>query len=189
LSQTCFWLVRHAPVAGPREVIHAADAPADVGDGAAIAGLRAMLPGTATAYASPARRTLDTAAALGLSPAREPRFREQNFGAWTGRRHADLEREAPEAYRVFWDAPASNKVAGGESFAEQIARVRDGLTAIDTPDAVLVVHSGTVRAALAVALDLPPNRALAFVVAPWSLTRLDRTGTGWRVECVNRNPR
>ena len=119
----------------------------------------------------------------------EPLFREQNFGRWTGLRHADLEREELDTYRAFWRAPASNRVAGGESFVEQIGRVRDGLTIIEASDAVLVVQTGTVRAALAVALDLAPARALSFVIAPWSLTRLDRIGDGWRVEFVNRDPR
>lgn len=184
-----FWLVRHAPVAGPAGIIHAAEAPADVSDSAAVNGLSQCLPKNAGVYAGPARRTIETAAALGLSPTMEPRFREQNFGAWTGRRHVDLEREQPETYRAFWRAAASNRVAGGESFVDQIERVRIGLATIEATDAVLVVHSGTVRAALAIALDLAPERALSFVIAPWSLTRLDRVSDGWRVEYVNRDPR
>ena len=189
MTQTRFWLVRHAPVAGPAGIIHAADAPADVSDSAAIKGLSLCLHKNAGVYASPARRTVETAAALGLFATMEPRFREQNFGAWTGRRHADLEREQPDIYSAFWRAAASNRVAGGESFVDQIERVREGLATIELADAVLVAHSGTVRAALAIALDLAPERALSFVIAPWSLTRLDRVGDGWRVEYVNRDPR
>jgi alpha-ribazole phosphatase len=51
---------------------------------------------------------------------------------------------------------------------------------------VLVVHSGTVRAALAVALDIAAESALRFVIDPLSLTRLDRLENGWRVVGVNR---
>jgi alpha-ribazole phosphatase len=51
-----------------------------------------------------------------------------------------------------------------------------------------VVHAGTVRAALAVALDLKPEQALRFAVKPLSLTRLDSTSAGWRVETVNAQP-
>jgi alpha-ribazole phosphatase len=50
---------------------------------------------------------------------------------------------------------------------------------------VLVVHSGTVRAVLAIALDLAPDAALRFVIDPLSLTRIDRLATGWRVVSVN----
>jgi alpha-ribazole phosphatase len=51
---------------------------------------------------------------------------------------------------------------------------------------ILVVHSGTIRAALAVALDCSAESALRFVVDPLSLTRIDRLDGSWRVGAVNR---
>ncbi|HEY0911232.1 MAG TPA: histidine phosphatase family protein, partial [Bradyrhizobium sp.] len=51
---------------------------------------------------------------------------------------------------------------------------------------LLVVHSGTVRAALAIALDLSPETALRFALDPLSLTRIDKVAGGWRVVGVNR---
>jgi alpha-ribazole phosphatase len=63
--------------------------------------------------------------------------------------------------------------------------VRDALLALQAGDAVLVVHSGTVRAALAVALGIAPESALRFVIDPLSLTRIDRLPSGWRVSSVN----
>jgi alpha-ribazole phosphatase len=184
-GDTRLWLVRHAPVAGPKGVIHDSDAPADVGDAAGFAALRAKLP-KAAAFASPARRTMETAAALGLRPVAEPNYREQNFGDWTGRRHDDLARELGAAYGEFWRRPANNRPPGGESFADQIARVGDGFERLPPGDVVLVVHSGTVRAALAIALELAPEAALRFVIDPLSLTRIDRLQGGWRVAGVNR---
>jgi alpha-ribazole phosphatase len=50
---------------------------------------------------------------------------------------------------------------------------------------VIVAHSGTVRAALAIALGIAPDGALRFKIDPLSLTRIDRLETGWRVVCVN----
>jgi alpha-ribazole phosphatase len=61
-----------------------------------------------------------------------------------------------------------------------------GLAGLPAGDAVLVVHSGTIRAALAIALDLSPDAALRFVIDPLSLTRIDRLENGWRVVAVNR---
>jgi len=173
------WLIRHAPVAGSRGEIHDSDAAADTSDDVAFAALRAKLPAEAAQFASPSLRTLQTAAALGLRPTAEPNFREQNFGDWAGRRHDDLARELGAAYRDFWRAP------GGESFADQIVRVRDGLARLPAGDVVLVVHSGTVRAALALALEMAPESALCFAIDPLSLTRIDRLTNGWRVVCVN----
>jgi alpha-ribazole phosphatase len=179
------WLVRHAPVAGSTGVIHDSDAAADTSDDVAFAALRAKLPAGAAQVASPCLRALDTAAALGLRPRPEPNFSEQNFGDWTGRRHDDLARELGAAYHDFWRAPADSMPPGGESFADQIVRVRDGLARLPAGDVVLVVHSGTVRAALAIALEIGPEPALRFVIDPLSLTRIDRLTSGWRVICVN----
>jgi alpha-ribazole phosphatase len=186
MSEARLWLVRHAVVAGPRGVIHAPEAPADTSDAAAFARLRALLPAGAAVFASPARRTLETARALGLVAREEPAFREQHFGAWTGRRHVELEAELGDDYHTFWQAPAHNRPPGGESFCDQIARVAAALAGLPAGDVVLVVHSGTVRAALSIALDLAPEAALRFVVDPLSLTRIDRLAGGWRVACVNR---
>jgi alpha-ribazole phosphatase len=185
-TETNLWLVRHAPVDGSRGVIHGPDAPANLGDAEAFAALKAILPGKAPAVCSPARRTWETAIELGLAPAKESAFREQDFGAWTGRRHDELIAELGDAYRGFWKSPASNAPPGGESFVDQIARAASGLARLPSGDVVVVVHSGTIRAVLAIALDLPPDGALRFVIDPLSLTRIDRLQGGWRVVAVNR---
>jgi alpha-ribazole phosphatase len=184
-TESNLWLVRHALVDGPRGLIHGAEAPADIGDAASLAALKAKLPAKAFAVCSPARRTRETARALGLDPVKEAAFGEQDFGAWTGRRHDDLVLEFGDAYQGFWKLPASNKPPGGESFLDQIGRTAAGLASLPAGDVVLVVHSGTVRAALAIALDLAPEAALRFVIDPLSLTRIDRLPDGWRVVTVN----
>ena len=184
-GETKLWLIRHAPVDGPRGVIHGPDAPADNREAQAFAALQAKLPPGARAVCSPARRTIETARALGLDPLTEPAFREQDFGEWTGRRHDDLTTELGAAYQAFWKSPAGNRPPGGESFVDQIARARNGLSHLPAGEAILVVHSGTIRAVLAIALDLTPDSALRFVIDPLSLTRIDRLATGWRVVCVN----
>ncbi len=183
--ETNLWLIRHAPVDGPKGVIHGPDAPADLGNESALEALRARLPHGAFAVCSPARRTRETAAALGLGAVENAAFGEQDFGAWTARRHNDLTAELGDAYHAFWRSPASNRPPGGESFVDQIARAEQGLASLPAGDAVLVVHSGTIRAVLAIALDLQPDSALRFVIDPLSLTRIDRLATGWRVIAVN----
>ena len=60
-------------------------------------------------------------------------------------------------------------------------------------DIIAVTHGGTIRAALAEALDLDPERALAFTIDNLSLTRIDRfdgpeLGHGWRVVTANQPP-
>ena len=184
-TETRLWLIRHAPVDGPRGVIHAPDAPADLSDATAFASLQARLPSQLFAVCSPARRTRETAERLGLAAAQDAAFREQDFGAWTGRRHNDLVAELGEAYCEFWKRPSANRPPGGESFVDQIVRARAGLARLPADDVVLVVHSGTIRAVLAIALELAPDSALRFVIDPLSLTRIDRLESGWRVGAVN----
>jgi alpha-ribazole phosphatase len=184
-AATQLWLIRHAPVDGPRGVIHAADAPADLSDIAAFAALKGRLPAQARAVCSPMRRARDTAAKLGLAAVDEADFAEQDFGTWTGRRHDDLAGELGAAYQEFWQSPARSHPPGGESFVDQIARAKAGLARLPAGDAVLVVHSGTIRAVLAIALELSPDHALRFVIDPLSLTRIDRLDSGWRVGAVN----
>ena len=182
---TRFWLVRHAAVDGRQGTVWPPSAPADVEDRGSFDRLRAHLPKEVKAYASPAQRTVDTAKALQLDPVPMPEFVEQNFGDWTGRRHDDLAVAGGEVYAKFWNDPARSIPPGGESFADQIIRVRRGLDQIDPGSVILVVHSGTIRAALCVALDIGPEAALRFVIDPLSLTRIDRLDGTWRVLSVN----
>lgn len=184
-GETFLWLIRHAPVDGVKETIHAADAPADLGDRPQLEALRQRLPQDAASYASPSRRTVETAHALGLEPELVSEFSEQHFGDWTGRKHDELAATGAEAYAQFWTDPARRKPPRGESFEDQVARVERGLSRIGAGAATLVVHSGTIRAALCIALDLTPQAALRFVIDPLSLTRIDRLASGWRVVSVN----
>jgi len=184
-GETFLWLIRHTPVDGVAGTIHAADAPAGLGDRAQLQALRQHLPRGAASYASPSRRTVETAQALGLAPELMPEFSEQDFGAWTGRRHDEIGAAGDEAYAQFWSDPARGRPPDGESFEDQVTRVRLGLSRIGAGSAALVVHSGTIRAALCIALDLTPHAALRFVIDPLSLTRIDRLATGWRVVAVN----
>lgn len=185
------WLIRHAAVEGPKGMtkgtIWGPDAPADLSDRQSFDRLRAHLPSEAKAYASPARRTIETAKALQLDPVLFAEFAEQDFGEWTGQRHDELAASGGEAYARFWNDPAGSIPPGGESFVEQVARVRQGLDRIETGSAILVVHSGTIRAVLAVALGIAPQAVLRFVIDPLSLTRIDRLRDGWRVISVNQD--
>lgn len=170
-------LIRHAPaldggrMAGRRDVPCAA-VPADV-----AAALRAAARGRV--LASPARRCVATAEAVFGGCGTDPRLWEQDFGDWEGVAYADL----PDLGPLSAEALAAHRPPGGESFADLCARVQPVLAALEGPVAV-VAHAGTVRAALALAVGVPG--ALAFQVAPLSLTRMVRGPGGWSVVEVNR---
>ncbi len=186
-----WWWVRHAPMPDPATLAGQLDLDCLDPAPAAIAWLKARLPAGARWIASPLLRARRTADALGATGLRvDPRLMEQHFGDWQGRSFAALETAGDPHLGPFWTDPALNAPPGGESFADLCARVAAAVAALsDGGDIVAVAHAGTVRAALADALGLPPTRALGFEVAPLSLTRLDRFATEegpvWRVGCVN----
>lgn len=197
---TRWWLIRHAPVSNPDGLIYGASDPAaDVGDAEALAVLAAALPPDALWLCTPRRRTRQTAVALRPAVAgtllEEPDLAEQDFGAWEGLSHDDAAARFPEEARRFWRAPATEAPPDGESFAAVMARVagavRRRTAASGGRDLVAVVHGGTVRAALALALDLTPAASLRVAVAPLSLTRIDHIGglengeEAWAVGAVN----
>ncbi|SDH86989.1 histidine phosphatase family protein [Roseospirillum parvum] len=203
------WLVRHAPVAGADagRINGQRDVPCDTTDRLALFALAGALPRGARVLCSPLTRCKATLAAAidsGFRPdgpeTLEPDLMEQDFGAWAGKSWAELT-DHPLARRM-WAEPATTRPPDGESFADQVARVGPLLERIvaDTPggDVVLVCHAGTIRAALAVALNVDPAAALAFQIDPLSLTRLDaypadpapgkrrKLDGGWAVVWVNR---
>ncbi|HEY0442360.1 MAG TPA: histidine phosphatase family protein, partial [Xanthobacteraceae bacterium] len=85
----------------------------------------------------------------------------------------------------------------GESFVAMMQRVGGAIRRLSKEhegrDIIAVAHGGTIRAALAEALELAPEAALAFSIENLSLTRSERfdgggLGHGWRVVGVNQPP-
>lgn len=193
---TRFWWLRHAPTAAQADGrIPDSDAEADVSAAARLAALRRRLPPRALWIASPTRRALQTVKALThVRPLPVAALTEQDFGTWTGQRHADLWESGDAAYRAYWDDPVDNTPPGGESYAAQFTRTAPAIRALAQEhaglDLILVAHAGTIRAALALALtegQRPPPLAasLGFSIDPLSLTRIDAIGFGWRIGGVN----
>jgi len=201
-----WWWVRHAPVTGQDGKLYgAADVDCDVSDALSFKGLASLLPADAVWLTSHLSRTRKTAAAIfdaGLDaplPRPVPELAEQNFGRWQGLSWQEMERKQPDVYKKFWQSPADNAPPGGESFAGQIhrvGRVIEQTTAENNAlDIVAVAHGGTIRAAIAHALQLPAIDAMSFRIDTLSVTRLDYVkggllkgqGGSWRIHCVNQS--
>jgi alpha-ribazole phosphatase len=114
-------------------------------------------------YASPRRRTLETAAPLaqarGLTTRVEDDLREIDFGAFEGRRYDEIATTHPEVYRQWMDAPTTVTFPGGESYEDLRARALRALARIGQAHecAVVVTHGGVVRAGLAEWLSMPSD--------------------------------
>ncbi|VDS08688.1 bifunctional RNase H/acid phosphatase [Paracoccus haematequi] len=180
-------LIRHAPADSEGRICGRRDVAARLGDPAAIDTLARRLAPCALVVGSPALRCRQTARALfpGREVPTDARLWEQDFGAHEGMPAQEL----PDLGPLDRASLAALSAPGGESFAAMAARVTPALADLAArargggPVAV-VAHAGTVRAGLALALgDIPA--ALAFEVAPLSLTRLRCLPDGFSVICAN----
>ncbi len=207
-AATRWWWVRHAPVVDHGGRIYGqSDVSCDTSDEPRFRSLAAALPRRAVWVTSHLKRTRDTAAALGAAgleigdPLVEPGLAEQDFGDWQGLSWQQLQTTDNRAYREFWKEPGVKAPPGGESFADVIGRVEEVVGRLtgehSGSDIVAVAHGGTIRAALAIALGLTPERALSIKTGNLSLTRLDHVADGswggesggvWRVAGVNLEP-
>ena len=201
---TRFWLIRHALVEeNARATLYGimdvelcphtllAQAPS-------YAALARSLPRPAIWIVTPLSRTARTAAAIraagydGPEPLVEPGLIEQNLGAWQGLPHVELPPRLTIPAHPFWPVSGTERPPGGESMADVILRVGDTMDRLakthDGQDVVIVSHGGTIRAAVAHALDIAADNALHLSVQNISLTRLERLPEGWRVLSVNTLP-
>ncbi|WP_325168756.1 histidine phosphatase family protein [Paracoccus caeni] len=171
-------LLRHAPPLTGGRLAGRTEVDADLTDHASLAWMRDRIGGIEQVISSPARRCLQTATALGLSPdvTREALW-EQHYGAWEGLAYADL----PDLGRLDSAALARHRPDGGESFEDLAARVHPEIERLQS-DTLIVCHAGVIRAALSLVVG---HAALSFSVAPLSLTILHRQGDDWSVEAVN----
>lgn len=207
---TRWWWVRHAPVTvNDGRCYGQTDHPCDCSNDTAFAGLARKLPREAVWITSPLQRTHMTASGIvraglpgpdpipGPGVIVEPDLIEQHFGEWQGVTYAELAQRNGNLWPRFWLAPAHEAPPGGESFVQLLERAHRAIHRLSAEhrgrDIIAVTHGGTIRAALALALGLAPEAALAVTIDNLSLTRIehfddDSVAHGWRVTTVNYLP-
>ena len=135
-------------------------------------------------WCSPLRRARETAeivaARIGLAPREDARFAETDIGDWTARSYADVRAEDPGGFARFQRSDPSFRYPGGESFAEQSARVmaalRDLRARHGALPALVVCHRGVIRLALTALLG--DDREGAREIANASLVTLPEPAAG-----------
>jgi broad specificity phosphatase PhoE len=205
-GETRWWWIRHAPVPDGGRIYGQRDVDCDCSDPGIFDDLARELPGHAVWLTSALARTAQTAAAIlraapqrfeGVTPTPIADLNEQHLGDWQGLDRKTFYAERGVGTRTLWFAAADEHPPGGESFADLVARVSPVILRLTTAhrggDIVAVTHGGTIRAALALALGIPPQTALSFAIENCSLTRLDHLGPAtadavWRVAFVNHRP-
>jgi broad specificity phosphatase PhoE len=204
--RTRFFWVRHAAVrADGGRIYGQRDLSCDCSDGHVFVALARVLPRDAVWVASNLRRTHETARAIWAADRNKfadvplqqvADLAEQNLGEWQGLDRANFFRERKVTPGSFWFGPADERAPGGESFADLVGRVRAAIAdLVETHrgrDIIAVAHGGTIRAAIAIVLNLTPQAGLAFATDNCAITGLDfyenEGGRGWRVVTINHQP-
>lgn len=203
--RTRWWWIRHAPVRVDEGRIYGQrDLPCDCGDASVFANLAALLPRKAvwvTSHLGRTRQTAEAILAAGDFEApqefiQDKELAEQHLGDWQGLDRRTFLMGRKQQPDSFWYAAADERAPNGESFVDLLARVGAAIKRLTQArqgsDIIAVVHGGTIRAAIAIALGLPPRGGFAFTIDNCSLTRLDHyqgdESAGWRVGMINQRP-
>lgn len=182
-------LIRHATTPAVKAAAFGADEDLDAAGTDAAASLNGHLPHRAEGLSSPARRARQTAAAAGLEVRVEERLAECDFGAWAGRRLADVHAEDPAGVEA-WMADPAAAPHGGESLEALLGRVDGWLAEQAAQDgtAVAVTHGGVVKAAVVRALDAAPAAFWRIDASPVGITELHAHDGRWTLARVNERP-
>lgn len=167
-APTELYLIRHAPKLDDGRMAGRRDVDSDCSDLAAFAALRARMGAVDDVITSPARRCLQTAAALlpHMPSTQDPRLWEQDFGQWEGLAYGDL----PDLGPLSTAEIAAHRPPSGESFNDLCARALPALQGLRGKVAI-VTHAGVIRAALGWALGRQ-EAGLTFQVASLSVTKI-----------------
>jgi broad specificity phosphatase PhoE len=105
-------------------------------------------------WCSPLLRARETADIVGarieLEPREDPRLAETDAGDWTDRLFTDVQAEDPDGFAGFVEGRPDFAFPGGESFAQQGARVAAALADVERGElpALVVCHGVVIRIAL-----------------------------------------
>jgi broad specificity phosphatase PhoE len=178
-------LIAHASTAAVRAAAFPLDEGLDEAGKKTARALAGTLPSYAAAWTSPARRAVETAAALALDAVAEPLLRDLDVGRWSGRAFSDVEKSEPgEAMR--WLSDPSAAPHGGESVEQLLMRIREWLAAVAGRRGrlVAVTHPAVIRAAIVAAIEAGPNTFWRIDVPPLGIAELGSNGQRWMLRSL-----
>jgi broad specificity phosphatase PhoE len=133
---------------------------------ATMLGYRLAHEKIAAVYASPMKRTVETARLVaeptGLDVTTLDAVREIAHGRWEGKARADVEQEFPDEYAKWEEDPYTFAPEGGESGLQVTARALPALLDLvqrhDGKRFIVVSHKATIRLLLSSLLGFDPRR-------------------------------
>ena len=169
-----------------RKARFAADEPLEPKSLALAKAMAERLPRAAQVWSSPARRALQTAAALGLEPLVVAALGDQHPGNWAGKTLAEVEALDQMALGTWITDPAAAPAGGGESLQDVAGRIAAVLAGrmVQPGVVIAVTHPAVIRVAAALVLDAPLHSARNIDVEPLSLTDLRSDGRRWHLRAL-----
>lgn len=155
-------VVRHPETVDPRVISGQSDVALAPHALAAMEGIVASLPRARRLVSSDLSRCRilaeAVAAKMGLACKCDPRWREQSFGIWEGKRWDEVDG------REFLDHWMTATPPGGESIGDVRRRVAAALEDVDD-ETLVVTHAGPIRCALAIRRAIGIDEAFSIDVA------------------------
>lgn len=134
-------------------------------------------------YASPLKRTIQTAAVLG-KPILINEILETNHGKWEGKSIKEISTKWPELYHLWKTHPSEVQFPAGEHFRETYARSVKWLNKISksSGNVAVVTHSNIIFCILSHALGTDLNQMWKFNIQPTCVSILNKKNNIWEVE-------
>ncbi len=179
-------LIANGATEATRKALFPCDEPLEAASAAKATALAPRIGRVDAAWTSPACRAIQTAEALGLAPAIDPRLADIDLGDWAGKSLDELE-VADAAGLAQWMDDPSAAPHGGESIAQLLTRIADWLAEIGNGEdrVIAVTHAAVIRAAAIVALDANPKSFWRIDISPLSFSRFHVHGGRWTVQRLN----
>ncbi|WP_024276353.1 histidine phosphatase family protein [Hyphomicrobium sp. 802] len=140
---------------------------------------------SAIVFSSPARRALETAAVLGLSPRIDPALRDIELGDWAGRTLSSIAQSDADAL-AGWLSDPGVAPHGGETVEALIARTSVWMQTISEREGriLAVTHPAVMRAAIVAAIKANANSYAHIDIAPLSVVELTSNGRRWALKSI-----
>jgi broad specificity phosphatase PhoE len=134
---------------------------------------------------SPAKRAIETAAALGLDAKVDESLRDLDLGRWAGCTLSDIAASEPEAFASWFSDPGAAP-HGGETVDGLFARTAIWLgTALSQQQHIIAVtHPAVIRAAVVAAIHAGPASFWHIDIAPLGVVELGSNGMRWTLRSI-----